>query len=148
LADFPETTYTLTVDRGMGLESGDVFVPADLYCPEIPHFTGDTYTRLQGYDASQAFTVTINGFTLAPGTNVGFCNVAVVEEGVGGVFVAVLEPTDTSFEIPAGTLQPGTNYSISIDYIDVVRTENAGFGAATSEAEYFRSTTSYFTTVA
>ena len=55
LADYPATTYTLSIDRGGGPESADVYLAADLYCPEVPYFTGDTYDRMQSIDPSVAF---------------------------------------------------------------------------------------------
>lgn len=147
LLDFPETTYTLTVDRGFGLESGDVFLADDLYCPELPYLTGDTFDRLQNYDSSLAFDGSINGFTLAAGTDVGSCSVVVVEQGVPNApWQAVLQPGDTAFQIPAGVLLPSTSYSISVVYSNGAQVPDAGFGVATSEAQFQRGTSAHFTT--
>lgn len=148
LLDFPATTYTLAVDRGSGIESGDVFVPEDLFCPEIPYLTGDTFDRLQNYNSSLAFDGGINGFTLAAGTDVGSNSVTVVEQGVPNTaWQAVLQPGDTAFQIPAGVLLPSTNYSISVVYNNGVQVANGGFGAATSEAQFQRGTSALFTTL-
>lgn len=148
LADFPATTYTLAVDRGFGVESGDVLLPQDLYCPEIPYLTGDTFDRLQSFDSSLAFDGDINGFMLAAGTNVGSSSVVVVEEGVpSAAWQALLEPGDTAFQVPAGVLLPSRNYSISIGYSNGAQVPSAGFGAATSEAQFQRSTSAHFTTL-
>ncbi|MEW6251530.1 MAG: hypothetical protein AB1716_12855 [Planctomycetota bacterium] len=145
--DYPSTTYTVTLDRGGGPETGDVFLPVGLYCPEIPYFTGDTYDRLQHYDPALAFDGTINGFTLAPGTNYGYTSVAIAEPGVGGVWSISLTPEATAFQIPPGVLQPGRYYDIGVAYVDMVQTQNAGFGAATSSAEFQRGTSFAFTTL-
>ncbi len=149
LADYPATTYTLTADRGTGPETGDVFIPEDLYCEAIPYFTGDTYDRLQNYDVSQSFTLNFNGFTPNPGTNVASIHLSVVEDVTPSPVLSIaLNPSDTSFVIPAGTLAAGTSYSIGLSYINVLETPNAGFGGnATSGAEFWRSTTAYFTTL-
>jgi hypothetical protein len=148
LLAYPETTYTVTVDLGAGPVSGDVFVPADLYCPEIPALTGDTFDRLQAHDTSRAFDGTINGFTLAPGTSEGSSTVTVIQIGEPTTaWSANLQPGDTEFQIPAGVLLPGTNYSIGISYFNVALTSNAGFGAATARTEYFRGTGALFATL-
>ncbi len=148
LADYPATIYTVTADIGGGPTTGDVFLPEDLYCADIPHFTGDTYDRLQNYDTTQSFTVDINGFTPNPGTNVAYIIASVVDHSQPGAVLSItLDPSDTSFEISAGLLSPGTSYSIGISYLNVVDTPNAGFGSASSGAEFWRSTTAYFTTL-
>ena len=134
------------MDRGFGPETGDVYLPADLYCPEIPAFTGDTFTRLQGCNPSLAFDGTINGFTLAPGTNSGSTNVTLVQAGRGAVWGINLDPGETTFQIPAGLMLPATEYSIGITYVNEVVTPNAGFFNATSLAEFFRGTGMYFAT--
>lgn len=147
LADYPVTSYTLTVDLGAGPATGSVSLPQDLYCADIPYFTGDTYDRLQNYDVSQPFTLNFNGFTINPGTTVGAIQLVVVEDnGPSAVISVSLDPSETSYEIPAGTLNPASSYSIGLTYFNVLLTPNAGFGTATSGAEYYRSTTAYFTT--
>jgi hypothetical protein len=146
--DYPATTYTITIDRGAGPESGDVFLPPGGYCPETPYFTGDTYARLQTYDPSQAFDGDVNGFTLAPGTTYGQTEVTIVEDGVGPVWIAILNPDQTQFEVPAGLLQPQTNYTVGVGYTNFVEILNAGFGTAESNAVYTRATDAHFTTAA
>lgn len=146
LAHFPETTYTFFA-QAPALQFAPLFMPANLYSSEVPFFTGDTFTRFQDCNSALAFSATFNGFTLPPGTNDGFCSISIVQEGGGGgVFSLTLGPGETSFEIPANTLLPDTTYSISVAYVTINRTLNAGFGTAASEAQFFRSTTSYFTT--
>jgi len=148
LLDYPVTTYTLTVDRGAGPETGDVFLAADLYCEAIPYFTGDTYDRLQSYDVTQPMVLTFNGFTLNPSTDIGAIQLSVVQDNTPGSVISVsLDPSETTFEIPADTLVAGAGYSIGLTYYNVVLTPNAGFNGATSGAEFYRSTTAYFTTL-
>lgn len=149
LANYPATTYTMTIDRGVGPpESASLFLPEDMYSAVIPAFTFDTYDRLQFFEPALPFTGTINGFTPAPGTNRASTNVVIVEEGVGGIYTESFTPDETSFVIPGGLLQPATNYSISVAYFNAVIVPDAGFGfTAESGAEFYRSTTIYFTTL-
>lgn len=148
LAEFPPTTYTITVNRGAGPEIGTLTLVEDRYCAAIPALTGDTYSRLQSYDPSTDFVGTMNGFTLAPGTNSGFMQFVIVP--IGGPAVAwslSLPPGSTSFTIPQGTLLPGTAYSFSLAYTNSTITPNVGFGfAATSSADFSRTTSFEFTT--
>lgn len=146
-AAYPSTMYTMTVDCGAGGGSAGVFLPADLFCAEVPHFTGDTFDRLQSYDPSLEFSVDVNGFTVHPGANVGALAVAVSQDMVGGVFSLTLEPGQTRFEIPAGTLAPGVAHSISISYVCILHTPDAGFGGASSDAAFSRGTSINFVTL-
>ncbi len=147
LADYPATSYTLWADRGTGVEVGEVFMPEDMYCPEIPAFTGDTHSRLQGLDPAADFVGTVNGFTLAPGADLGYQTYAVVQERVPYLsWSTYMDAGETGFTIPAGTLLPGTNYSIGLTYFNQATIPGAGFGNATSGAEFYRATTSYFRT--
>jgi len=146
-AEYPSTTYALTIDRGTGPETADVFLPVDLYCPEIPYFTGDTYDRLQSYDPALPLDVYINGFTLPPGANVGVTLLSVSEEQTGSVLSTNLNPDETHFQIPAGTLQPSRNYVIGISYLSSLQIPGAGLGGATSAASFSRGTAIYFTTL-
>ncbi len=148
IAGFPATTYTITVNRGGGPETGSVFLPADRYCTDIPALSGDTFDRVQSYLPSTDFHGTVNGFALAPGTNLGWTYIAVVPDGGPGViWYAVLAPGETAFQIPAGTLTPSTGYSMGITYLNSTLLEHAGFAmAATSGAEYHRDTSVLFTT--
>jgi hypothetical protein len=94
------------------------------------------------------FAVTINGFTLAPTTNEGSCSVVVIQDGVpGSIFSVDLQPVDTAIEIPAGTLQPATNYSIQVTYLNSLQTPNGGFGTAESGVGFLRGTAAHFTTL-
>jgi hypothetical protein len=146
-AEYPSTTYTFTVERGAGPETAEVFLPTDLYCPEIPFFTGDTYDRLQSYDPALPFDVFFNGFALPPGANVAVTYGAVADEVTGSVLSVALNPEDTFFQVPAGTLQPGRNYNIGISYLSAAQASSAGFGNAASNAAFSRGTAVYFTTL-
>ncbi len=148
LAAYPATTYTLVATRLAGPDSGDVFLPADRYCPEIPAFSGGTFSRLQGVDPSAAFTGSINGFSLPLGANAGSANITLLR--VGGavaLWSATLGPGETAFTIPAGVMDPASNYSIGITYFTEQVTPNAGFAAATSSVGYSRATNARFTSI-
>jgi hypothetical protein len=145
-ADFPSTTYTMRATCSSGTSSAGVFLPSNLFCAAIPTFMGDTFDRLQVYDTTQPFDVDINGFTVAPGANVGVTSVAISQDMVGGVFSVTVAPGDTQIQIPAGTLQPGAAHLISVSYTCLLHTTNAGFGGASSDAAFSRGTSIAFNT--
>src|SRR6185436_18084160 len=130
-------------------QSGSVSVPEDLFCPAVPYFTGDTYDRLQNLDTTQTFSGAINGFTPAPGTDTASSSITLIRgTGVDAVTVLTLNllPGDTAFEIPAGLLEPDAFHSIGVSYVNSATSPNAGFGTATSSADYIRGTGAYFYT--
>ncbi len=147
ILDFPATTYTFSADRGVGPEIGELFLPEDQFCAEVPALTGDTFTRMQTLDSTIAFDGTINGFTPALGTNMAATYLSVVQDRVPAItWSAELLPGDTAFQIPAGVLLPGTRYSIGITYLNYTQTPEAGFTAAISSVEFLRGTGAAFAT--
>ena len=59
-----------------------------------------------------------------------------------------MAPGETYFQIPAGVLQPSSNYDFTVQYFVSVDTLNAGFGTATSAASLLRDTNGSFATLA
>lgn len=144
---YPSTSYTFDVDRGVGPESADVFLPAGLYPAQLPAFTLDSYDRLQAYDASLPFHLTFSSFVPNAGTNIASTAVAIAEENVGGVFSLSFTPGQFEVVIPANVLEPDTNYSISVAHSNSAETMNAGFDSANSYASFARGTSVYFRTL-
>jgi hypothetical protein len=111
-SDFPTGDYTFTIN---GSSPQQVAVDLPVFAqPNAPQITD--YTAAQSINASQPFTVTWNTFT--NGTSADLISFEVL-----GVFQTpdfgqpgALNGTNTSFTIPAGTLQPGTNYSAALGF--------------------------------
>jgi len=111
-SDFPTGNYTFSIN---GSSPQQVTVGLPVFAqPNAPQITD--YAAAQSINASQPFTVTWNTFT--NGTSADLISFEVL-----GVFQTpnfgqpgALNGTNTSFKIPAGTLQPGTNYSAALGF--------------------------------
>jgi hypothetical protein len=121
-AMFPKGTYTFSGVNGATTDTATLNYASDDYSQTVPFLSGNTYSDLQGMDASQAFTFNLSPFT--PGTNPDQTNpyifLTIWDQTTGdAVFSAgFLSPSDTSIGMAGGTLDPGTAYSYEIDYSD------------------------------
>jgi hypothetical protein len=87
----------------------------------VPYLTGTTFDSLQNVNAANAIGLTFN-------YDQAFGSLAVAINGPGGGNVyedATIPAGATSILIPAGTLQPGTTYSM--DLSDLVSATTSGF---------------------
>lgn len=81
-----------------------------------PTFTASTYNALQGLNAANGITLNFDSFTGALPTSYVFAtffnaNTSAEVYDVGGGF---LSPYTTSVYLPGGTLDPGTNYYVTL----------------------------------
>jgi hypothetical protein len=145
----PGDTFGFLVEGGtLGPQLALVDIPStDLFAQQVPFFTNNAFTQLNGMNPSAPFTLTWNGYTAVPGTSDSptFLNVYRVSDGqsMAGTVVA---NTVTSFQIPANTLEPGVTYRASLDYSSRKNTIDAGFTSADSGATYDLVTELQFTT--
>jgi hypothetical protein len=147
--DYPAGEYYFTIDGGtLGDDNGAIWVPEPLYPEQIPYFTFDTLTNLNGMDTSADFYGTINGYLPVPEADENLIFVAVYlacggGDQLGGFYA---DPTTTQFVIPAGTLSPGRQYVIAAFY-SARRYFTGGFASgASSYAAFDRSTQAVFNT--
>jgi len=140
-AAFPSGDYVFNV-QGTPAEQVTVNFPASLTQPAAPHV--NNYPAAQAVDASRPFLLSWDAF--AGGTAADFIAVQ-----IGDVFRTAdigqsnaLAGTATSISIPAGTLQPLTNYPSSVVFYRFLATTN---GAGTEASEVFRATSTQFTLV-
>ena len=122
--NFPTGNYTFSV-TGSSNQTAVVNLPASLVQPPMPHVVN--FTAAQSVIATQAFTLTWDGFT--NGTSTDFVFVS-----VGGVFQTpefnapgALTGTATSVVIPANTLQANTSYDASVGFYRATIVSNATF---------------------
>lgn len=127
---------------------GVVTTPAtNLFAPQVPHFTGTTYSQLQGMDASSPFTLLINGYTPADGITDAPIFLGIYRASDGQFMYGTSGAnTLSSFPLPANTLAPGVTYDIYLDYSSRLDIGNAGLYGATSEVAYDSTTKIRFTT--
>ncbi|HEY4312274.1 MAG TPA: PEP-CTERM sorting domain-containing protein [Pirellulales bacterium] len=148
--DFPAgTSYDYQVTDGpVGPVDAVLNVPVkDLFAPQVPYFTGTTYDQLQGLNPTNDFTLPFNGYATPDGINTPLIFIGINRVSDGQSVYGNSGPsTSTSFTIPGNTLEPGTQYDVSLVYSARIDTARAGFGGATSEVGFDLHTDLIFTT--
>lgn len=122
--------------------------PASAYPNAVPSLTGNSFSRLQGMDATRPITLVLSSYSNpAP---------------ISAVYLVVFNPatdsaayygvgeagTRTSFTLDAGTLVPGTDYQFQVLFRNVSSDATATFDGddITGFAEFHASTTGVFRT--
>lgn len=153
LEQFPLVgNYQFTVAGGQYGTQSATITTSDLLYPGVPHFTDNSYTRLQNMDSTQPFNFTWEG-TTPPGMSAFVLfDIERVADGTS-IFdgLPILRWGDSSFTsllLPANTLLPDEIYQVSVVYSSGATTDNAGFGGAQSFEDYFARTDLRFTTAA
>jgi hypothetical protein len=121
--------------------------PVNLFSPDIPFYTGDTYDRLNDFDTTAPFLFTWNGYTPAAGVTDApiFFSIFRVSDGQS-VAGTVVGNTVTSHVLPPNTLAPDTQYRATLNYSSRKVTLDAGFLEADATALYDVVTDVIFTT--
>jgi hypothetical protein len=138
----------LIEDGNLGSRLALLPVPAtNLFPTNVPYFTGNAYSQLNGLDTTQPFTFTWNNFTAPLGANETpqFFNLYRVSNGQSVVNTFVPFGT-TSYNLPANSLLPGVQYGAQIVFSSRKVTLDAGFIDGDLAALYDSSTTLSFVT--
>ncbi len=150
--DFPNNaTYTYAISGGtLGTHSASLSTPAsNQYALQVPFLNGTDYSQLQGMDSTAQFQLTFDGFTppAASGSALILLQLSRVSNGQVD-FSGALFNTQTSFVLPAHTLQPGTAYmgDLLYSYHTTATVFSTGFIGAHSQVEYDLHTQFTFTT--
>lgn len=148
--NFPDNTiYAFGISGGnLGTDAAALNTPAtSIYASQVPYFNGTTYDQLQGMDSTNSFQFNIDGYAAPDGGNTPLTFFSIIRASDNAVVFSDTGPnTQTSFTVPASTLQPGTAYFADLDYSSRIDTPNAGFNGATSEVGYDLRTDLSFTT--
>ncbi len=104
------------------------------------------YDDLQNLFAGQAFSLSVPSFTPNAATN-AFHTSYTLDDLDGGITpLSGLNPGNNGFnlDIPSNTLVGDHTYALHLTYASAIKTENDGFGGATSYLNYNREVTTYF----
>jgi hypothetical protein len=106
-------SFTFKTSGGtQGSMSYPIQVDGSIPAPVV--FTGDSVEALSSGNTSQPITFSFTAFTPDPNTSYfGLLEIQDVADP-DGIVQALLSPSQTQFTIPAGTLQPNTDYSVVI----------------------------------
>ena len=140
---------------GYLIEGGDfgarlalLTIPAtNLFAPDVPYFTGSSFSELNSLDTTAPYTLNWNGYTPLDGTTEApiFFSIYRVSDGQFMIGTTVSN-TDTSFEIPADTLAPETEYRAGLAYSSRVNSFDAGFVDGDASITFDLNTNLTFTT--
>jgi len=119
----------------------------NLFTEDVPYFTNNAFSQLNGLDTTSAYNISWNGYTPAAGVNDSpiFFSVSRVSDGQF-ITGTVVGNSVTSFAIPANTFAPATQYRADLAYSSRLNTANAGFVNAGAGATFDLVTNLYFTT--
>jgi hypothetical protein len=142
----PNGAYTFAISGGLlGTVSDDLTLiePMVVAPAEIPYVTGDGFDRLQNMDPTQDITLSINGFTPDPLATNPSTSIYVYQSCGGGPsdWVISIEPSQTSFTIPANTLLPAHEYGIAVSYINERIDTDTTFGGTGDPRQYWQAST-------
>ncbi len=145
----PGDTLGFLIEGGnLGSQLALLEVPGtNLFSPELPYFTNNGFSQLNGMNPSAGYTITWNGYTPLPEVTSSpiFFGVYRVSDGQF-MTGTVVSNTVTSFLIPAGTLAHNTQYRANLDYSSRLDVFDAGFSVGDSSALYDVVTDLAFTT--
>lgn len=141
--------YTFNISGGtLGSQSAVLNTPSTELYPSTPYLTGNSYSQLQGLNASQADTITVNGFTPPAGADASYVFITISQTSTNATVYSqtYLSPSTSSFTFAANTFAAGTTYNIDLDYTSRIDTQNAGFGNALGVVGFDQRTEISFTT--
>ena len=145
---FPAGAYVFNVMASASNQQVTVNLPAGLTQPNAPHVAN--YAAAQSVNAAQPFQLSWDAFQ--GGTAADHISVSIGEtfQSPDAGTAGALNGTATSITIPAGTLQPGSNYSATISFLRSSGTSNANYttGAFVATSTEFNLATSSGTVTA
>lgn len=151
-AAYPDGSYGYQVDTTSGSGSVSLTLSGDYYSTSVPYFTGNTYSELQNADPNTTYTLTWNQINLSSGANLDdvFLTLYDYTAGTAVSFGGDMGNSTLSYDLPAGTLQAGDTYALSLYFSERQQNipANSGiFTGATSIAAYDDLTSVTFTAV-
>ena len=119
--DYPGGTYDYNFDFSDSfgdIFNGDIYFDisvTDLYATSVPAFTPACWSAMQAVDPGRDFTLSWNNYTLAPGADYAETFLSIRDHNSGSSVIGPNGPPEiTSTNIPAGTLQYGHVYDVSL----------------------------------
>jgi hypothetical protein len=135
----PGDVFGYLIEGGaMGNRLGLLRIPeTNLFTTDVPYFTNNAFSQLNGLDPTDPFTMAWNGFTPEAGVTDApiFFTIYRVSDGQS-MIGTVASNSVTSFLIPADTLAPATQYRAELYYSSRQNTVDAGFVGADSSVTF------------
>ncbi|MGD9790047.1 MAG: GC-type dockerin domain-anchored protein [Phycisphaerales bacterium] len=147
LAAWPANDYDWTITDGtLGQVTETITQPFGLgdWPAQIPAFSSTTWNTIHGMPTDSPFTLVFNDFTPTPNAQGGTLIVVSEMNGPATPVFENLPPTATSLLILANTLQPNTDYFVSLHFFNTHISNTFEFG--THFLEFQQQTYIAFTT--
>lgn len=149
-AAYPDGSYTYAISGGVGgAQTAQLTMPTGFLPDVVPQIDDSTWSTLATTDGSTPISIGWNAF--APHPLAANARVRLfLHDLTSDDFVTLgnsLAPDTSSYELVAGTLTAGHAYELILIFSNAIRTENAGFGTATSLVDANRSVTARFSVV-
>jgi len=136
-AAFPDGDYLFEINDGE--DAGIATFPMDeFYAPDVPYFTGSTWSDLQGMAPNMPFALTWNNF-MPDESAQGLIFLRIFDQRLNMTVYSsdALSPDLTGTNFPAGMLRYDTPYRIDLIFSTRITRGNAGFsGGAESTAGF------------
>jgi hypothetical protein len=153
---FPNGTYTMTINSSPITLKLAGSGGASVYPTDIPTVTNGTWVGgVLLLNAANSFNFDFNTFsTYASGGGIGFSLYAT--DGSGNATTQLVNQFTnsaqtaalTSYNLLAGTLQPGQTYYAQLDFAQITALNTTSIGGATGFADFENETSFYITTAA
>jgi hypothetical protein len=129
---FPAGNYTNTIIATASNQSVRLVLTNASAQPPVPHITN--YTAAQNVDPTQPFT--LGWDTFVGGTTNDFIdlNISAAFDSPGYSMPGMLRGTSNTIVIPAGTLQPNSNYIANLGFYRVIMATNGSSAAMSYRA--------------
>jgi len=121
-ADFPSGNYTFNVQAVASNQAVIVNLPSTLLQPGAPHVTN--YAAAQSVDSTQPFVLAWDALPGGGSSDFVYVVIGSVYSSADIDSPGALPGTATTFTIPAGKLQAGSNYDSEIGFYRSVSTTN------------------------
>ena len=138
---FPAGNYSFFVQAVSSNQTVVVNLPPSMAQPGAPHLTN--YPEAQAVNPSQAFVLGWDSFPGGTASDYIAVDIGTVYNSTNLGSPGALTGTAQTFTIPAGTLQPNSNYDSTISFYRFVATTNGTSYATTA----FRATTTTFSLI-
>ena len=125
---FPSGNYVFNVVAATSNQLVTVNFPASFAQPSAPHATN--FAAAQAVNATQPFRLGWDAFTGGTAADYIYVSVGQVFATPSPGTAGASNGTATSVLIPAGTLQAGTNYDVTIGFYRATTTSNASYTTA------------------
>jgi len=147
-AAYPASMLTFDMNGGfLPPESVAIELVPSIFSVNKPHFTGNTFSRLQTINPAAEFSGTVAPCTVEGAATLSYGTFYIVDLSNGAsVWYQAFQPGEIDFTLPAGTIPTDRAFIAVLTNENRAQTPGAGFGGAIGEMIFTQETRIYFNT--